>query len=133
LIEQRLLDAAEAEAVIDPNESSQKTPTSTTTTRVLADGTYATETVFSSTSAATAANLAAVKAASKPPLRALILSGDFYTGSVLASALTKLVLRFAEISSDERAINELRAEVRCFFSFLRGNRTDDGIIFSRPC
>lgn len=76
---------------------------------MLADGTYATETVFSST---IAANLEAVKAAAKPPLRALILGGDFYTGSVLASSLTKLVLRFAEISSDSRAVNELRAEVR---------------------
>ncbi|KAK4705492.1 coatomer subunit beta, partial [Phenoliferia sp. Uapishka_3] len=103
--EQRLLDAAEAETSIAETEAPK--PASTTTTRVLADGTYATETVFSST---IAANLEAVKAAAKPPLRALILGGDFYTGSVLASSLTKLVLRFAEISSDDRAVNELRAE-----------------------
>ena len=42
---------------------------------------------------------------------ALILGGDFYTGSVLASALTKLVLRFSELSSDKRKVNALRAEV----------------------
>lgn len=68
--------------------------------KVLADGTYATETAYSST---TTARLEAVRAASKPPLRsgfiiivlfalwnsrcfsALIRGGDFFTGTVLAS------------------------------------------------
>lgn len=78
-----------------------------TTTRVLADGTYATETVFSS--AADAARLEKVRAASKPPLRALILGGDFFTGSVLAATLTKLVLRYVEAASEDSA-NSVRAE-----------------------
>ncbi|KAG1887545.1 coatomer beta C-terminal region-domain-containing protein [Suillus fuscotomentosus] len=52
----------------------------------------------------------AVKAASKPPLRALILGGDFFTGSVLASALTKLVLRFDDLTDDRPKANALRAE-----------------------
>lgn len=47
-------------------------------------------------------------------LIALILGGDYYTGSVLASTLTKIVLRYAELSQDVRAVNELRAEVRHF-------------------
>jgi coatomer subunit beta len=105
---QRLLDQAEADAQL----SSEATPTANvprTTTKVLADGTYATETVYSSSSAA---KLEAVKAASKPPLRSLILGGDFYTAAVLSSTLTKLILRFSEQSKDERAVNELRAEVR---------------------
>lgn len=42
---------------------------------------------------------------------ALILNGDFYTASVLSSTLTKLVLRFNQITSDERAAHALRAEV----------------------
>jgi coatomer subunit beta len=79
-----------------------------TTTRVLADGTYATETVYTSTAAA--ARLEQVRAATKPPLRALILGGDFFTGSVLAATLTKLVMRFAESASDEQATNTVRAE-----------------------
>ncbi|KAN0059873.1 coatomer subunit beta [Thecaphora frezii] len=79
----------------------------TTTTRVRADGTYATETAFAS---ASEARLEAVKNASKPPLRSLILLGDFYTGTVLASTLVKLVLRFAELSSDTTTSNSLRAE-----------------------
>lgn len=41
---------------------------------------------------------------------ALILGGDFFTGSVLAAALTKLVLRFNGLSSDSAASNTLRAE-----------------------
>ncbi|KAI0323051.1 coatomer beta subunit [Amylostereum chailletii] len=75
--------------------------------KVLADGTYATETAYTSTATA---RLEAVKSASKPPLRTLILGGDFFTGSVLASALTKLVLRFADLSQDTKRTNALRAE-----------------------
>ncbi|PWN34402.1 putative SEC26 [Meira miltonrushii] len=77
--------------------------------RVRADGTYATETAFSSEASATA-RLDAVKNASKPPLRSLILLGDFYTATVLASTLTKLVLRYFELSSDAQSKNALRAE-----------------------
>ncbi|KAK2462886.1 hypothetical protein APHAL10511_005084 [Amanita phalloides] len=74
--------------------------------RVLADGTYATETAFSSSNG----KLEAVRAAAKPPLRTLLLGGDFFTGAALANALTKLVLRFAEQSQDDGATNVLRAE-----------------------
>ncbi|BGP14222.1 hypothetical protein JCM10213_005886 [Rhodosporidiobolus nylandii] len=119
--EQRLLDAAEAEAASaapdhlsgDASLSAPSVPV--TKTRVLADGTYATETIYSSPSSATqAASLEAVKAAAKPPLRALILGGDFYTATVLAATLVKLVMRLKEIveqeGGDRRRVNELRAE-----------------------
>ncbi len=94
--------------------------------KVLADGTYATETVFTN---AAAARLEYVKTAAKPPLRsrfslhadfeyslvnnvglALILKGDFYAGSVLSSTLTKLVLRFADLSTDAAASKTLKVE-----------------------
>ncbi|KAL0247175.1 hypothetical protein I308_104210 [Cryptococcus tetragattii IND107] len=105
--EQRLLD--EAEAADETPAEQQEQPKAITTTRVLADGTYATETVY--TSSASAARLEAVRSASKPPLRSLILGGDFFTGSVLASTLTKLVLRYSEVaSSDQQSINVLRAQ-----------------------
>ncbi|OXB35937.1 coatomer beta subunit [Cryptococcus neoformans] len=105
--EQRLLD--EAEAADETPAEQQEQPKAITTTRVLADGTYATETVY--TSSASAARLEAVRSASKPPLRSLILGGDFFTGSVLASTLTKLVLRYSEVaSSDQQSINILRAQ-----------------------
>lgn len=77
--------------------------------KVLADGTYATETALTSDSAAKA-RLEAVKAAQKPPLRQLILDGDYYLGTVLSSTLTKLVMRHSEISSDQARTNALRAE-----------------------
>lgn len=74
--EQRLLDEASAE-----DEPKEKEETSTnghahgaaTKPKVLADGTYATETAFTST---TTARLEAVKAAAKPPLRSQLFYSD---------------------------------------------------------
>lgn len=77
--------------------------------KVLADGTYATESALTSTASAKA-KLDAVKAAQKPPLRQLILDGDFYLATVLSSTLTKLVMRHSEISDDSARTNALRAE-----------------------
>ncbi|KAF2842512.1 putative coatomer subunit beta [Patellaria atrata CBS 101060] len=77
--------------------------------KVLADGTYATESALTS-SAAVKAKLEAVKAAQKPPLRQLILDGDYYLATVLSSTLTKLVMRHSEISNDTARTNALRAE-----------------------
>ena len=108
--EQRLLDEAEAaDESKGTNESAPEQPKAITTTKVLADGTYATETVY--TSNAATARLELVRAAAKPPLRSLILGGDFFTGSVLAATVTKLVLRYAEEVADDQAVNSLRAEV----------------------
>ena len=48
----------------------------------------------------------------------LILAGDFFTDAVLAAALTKLVLRFDQLETDNLKANALCAEVcdhaRCF-------------------
>lgn len=55
---------------------------------VLADGTYATETSYTSTKKAVV-----VEEENVPGLRKLILSGDFFLGSAVASTLTKLCLR----------------------------------------
>lgn len=103
--EQKLLDEAGAE----DEEKKDEVKTESTKPKVLADGTYATETAFTSVSNA---RLEAIKAAAKPPLRTLILGGDFFTGSVLSSTVTKLVLRHSELSDDQKATNALRAEVR---------------------
>lgn len=65
---QRLLDQAEADAVEAEAAKADSAPAGPkSTTKVLADGTYATETIYSAPS--NAAKLEAVKAASKPPLR----------------------------------------------------------------
>jgi coatomer subunit beta len=108
--EQRLLDEASDEHA-DPKEQvnghAKSAPTGSR--KVLADGTYATESALTTDSAA-AARLEAVKTAQKPPLRQLILDGDYYLATVLSSTLTKLVMRHSEISDDEARTNALRAE-----------------------
>ncbi|KDN39613.1 putative SEC26-coatomer complex beta chain of secretory pathway vesicles [Tilletiaria anomala UBC 951] len=73
--------------------------------KVRADGTYATETAFEQV-----AKLDPTSSSSKPPLRSLLLLGDFYTATVLASTLVKLVMHFSAVSSDTLAVNSIRAE-----------------------
>jgi coatomer subunit beta len=109
--EQRLLDNMDnGEENQDQDQiNGHPKPTPGGSRKVLADGTYATETALTSQSAA-AARLEAVKASSKPPLRQLILDGDYYLATVLSATLTKLVIRHSEISSEAARTNALRAE-----------------------
>lgn len=108
--EQRLLDeASEGIEHKDEQANGQEKHAPSGSRRVLADGTYATESALTSSSAVLA-KLEAVKAAQKPPLRQLILDGDYYLSTVLASTLTKLVMRHSEISDDLARTNALRAE-----------------------
>jgi len=108
--EQRLLEDHSSEEQADDQPNGGFKPAAPSGSRkVLADGTYATETALTSQSSA-AAKLEAVKAAQKPPLRQLILDGDYYLASVLSSTLVKLVLRHSELSSDKARTNALRAE-----------------------
>ena len=110
--EQRLLENMENEEENkeqDQQVNGHSKPTPAGSRKVLADGTYATETALTSQAAAQA-RLEAVKASQKPPLRQLILDGDYYLATVLASTLTKLVMRHAEISSEAARTNALRAE-----------------------
>lgn len=105
--EQRLLDEVPDENVEQTGTTKPSAPSGSR--KVLADGTYATESALTSESAS-AAKLEAVKAAQKPPLRALILDGDYYLASVLSSTLSKLVMRHSEISADQARTNALKAE-----------------------
>ena len=109
--EQRLLEADPDEQVEQKEQTNghAKPSAPTGSRKVLADGTYATESALTSESSANA-KLEAVKAAQKPPLRQLILDGDYYLASVLSSTLTKLVMRHSEISEDVERTNALRAE-----------------------
>ncbi len=112
--EQRLLDESgveESEGSADKPKGASNKP------RVLADGTYATETAFSTSTSSSSGTLKA-GAQNKPPLRSLILAGDFYTGASLAVALTKLVLRFCASSKDARACNELQVEAMLIMSSI---------------
>ncbi|KDR85943.1 hypothetical protein GALMADRAFT_132560 [Galerina marginata CBS 339.88] len=105
--EQRLLDEAGGDGGEEDAEKEKPKAEGGGRPKVLADGTYATESAYTSTNVA---RLEAVKTAAKPPLRTLILGGDFFTGAVLTAALTKLVLRFDEKATDKVASNVLRAE-----------------------
>ena len=109
--EARLLEEQpEGDAPLNDQVNGHSKPAQPTGSRkVLADGTYATESALTSQASANA-KLDAVKAAQKPPLRQLILDGDYYLATVLSSTLTKLVMRHSEITDDPRRTNALRAE-----------------------
>ncbi|KAK2750311.1 coatomer subunit beta [Myotisia sp. PD_48] len=107
--EQRLLDADSEPAASTQDRVNGHAKVATTRPKVSADGTYVQESALTSESAA-AAKLEAVKAAQKPPLRQLILEGNYYLATVLSSTLTKLVMRHSEVSQDKARTNALRAE-----------------------
>ena len=110
--EQRLLNNVGDDGFEEPNgeiNGTAKPSAPTGSRKILPDGTYATESALTS-EAAVKAKLEAVKAAQKPPLRQLLLDGDYYLATVLSSTLTKLVMRHAEISKDGARMNLLRAE-----------------------
>lgn len=107
--EQRALEELRDAPVSEDTNGNAKPPQASGGSRVLADGTYATESALTS-EASNKQTLEAVRAASKPPLRSLILDGDYYLASVLAATLTKLVMRHSEISGDAQRTNALKAE-----------------------
>lgn len=74
--------------------------------KILADGTYATESAFDETSTAKSKSSKQFKTA----IRSLILDGDFYLASVLSSTLVKLILRLNKVSDRKDLINALKAE-----------------------
>ena len=72
---------------------------------VLADGTYATQT----------AAVESLAGAATPNLRALVLSGDFFLGSVVSTTLTKLALRYIQSSGvDRQEVNKMHAEIMLY-------------------
>lgn len=90
--------------------------------KILADGTYATESAFSNTSPMVTSF---GKDSKKPPLRALLLNGDFFLGSVLASSLTKLILRYSEVAPSIERLNGLRTEAMLIMtSIIRLGRSE---------
>ncbi|KAJ3129431.1 coatomer subunit beta [Physocladia obscura] len=111
--EQRILEESlNAEQSVETEVKSTPTLSAPTAARrILADGTYATESAFSvvNNNAKLEAHL---KAANKPPLRGLILGGDYFVGSSLATALTKMVLRYSTLVGASRSTktNALRSE-----------------------
>ncbi|KAL3881649.1 hypothetical protein ACJMK2_028061 [Sinanodonta woodiana] len=70
---------------------------------VTADGTYASQSAFSTVAPVK-------KEVSRPPLRGYLMEGDFFVGAALATTLTKLSLRYANITKDEKKKNSFIAE-----------------------
>lgn len=70
---------------------------------VTADGTYATQSIFSTTTSSK-------KAEQKPPLRAYLMDGDFFIAASMASSLTKLAFRYLSLVKDPKKQNCFVAE-----------------------
>jgi coatomer subunit beta len=68
---------------------------------VTADGTYATQSAFSSDVKPGAGK--AKKEKDRPPLRKYLMDGDFFMGASLATTLTKLALRYSQAVKNSRA------------------------------
>ena len=106
--EMKALEDRENSSVAE-NEAKPVTPQPATrvkTRKVLADGTYASESVFTATNASPAVT----KDPTKPPLRSVIMGGDYFISTVLATSLTKLVLRLVTYRAPAEVLNSLRAE-----------------------
>ena len=101
--EQRRLEDADEQEVPEEQINGHG-PTKPAKTRLAADGTYQSESALT-------AKLETHKAAQdRPPLRQLLLDGDYYLATVLASALVKLVMRHSETSTQQEVTNALRSE-----------------------
>ncbi|XP_052810345.1 coatomer subunit beta-like [Mya arenaria] len=69
---------------------------------VTADGTYATQSAFSTVSS--------TKKEENPPLRQYLMDGDFFVGAALATSLTKLALKYVRLTNDVKKQNAFLAE-----------------------
>ncbi|XP_055609985.1 coatomer subunit beta [Uranotaenia lowii] len=83
----------------DENNSPNQISAAVPNNKVTSDGTYATQSVFSVAPIALKVE--------RPPLRQHLMEGDFFIGATLASTLTKLVLRFIELESNEKKQNRV--------------------------
>lgn len=99
--EKRQLEGYSEEA--DEDESGESSTKSKKGPVVLPDGTYATESALS-------AQTNTSDDEDSLRIRKLILAGDFYLASVLASTLVKFVLRLGRLETADKHLNALRAE-----------------------
>ena len=92
----------------DDEDDTEKAPIVSTGPVVLPDGTYATESALSVSEKVKSTSNEEKEA--RPPLRRFVLNGDFFTASVLANSIVKLVLKFEKISKNTCVTNALKAE-----------------------
>jgi len=79
--------------------------------KVTADGTYATQSAFSTSTTVS-------KTDDRPPLRRYLLEGNFYLGAVIANTLVKLCFRFNTLESDDSKQNSFGAESMLIISSI---------------
>lgn len=78
------------------------------------DGTYATQSAITETVYAKPTGPGKVVV---PPLRSLLLSGDFFLGAVLGASMTKLALKALDQEMDQVTKNLLVSQVSFFLSW----------------
>ena len=94
---------------------------------VTADGTYATQSAFTSSSNSEKKSLTGSSADSKrqPSIRTFLLDGDFFIGAALATSLCKLVIRYISLENDSTKQNRFCAEAMFIIaSILHLGRTN---------
>lgn len=76
-------------------------PSATTgsTNKVTSDGTYATQSAFSVAPI--------VKKEQRPPLRQYLMDGDFFIGTTIATTVTKLAVKFADVENNNQKVNRI--------------------------
>ena len=105
--EQRAKEEADG-SDLTTSPSSQSSPTTKAgQPKVLADGTYATETAFSSRSPVVTRRDSL--RSKRPPLRQLLLTGDYYLGASISNCLTKLSLRYADECPNPTSVNAFKS------------------------
>jgi len=87
-------------------ETEKEAPATQTRKMVTADGTYATQSVFSSA----AGEGSKIDDDKRPPLRSYLMKGDFFIGSAIGSTLTKLGLKYLDAVEDQQQHNQFCAE-----------------------
>jgi len=96
----------------EQKEAPKKEIKSSAVNRVLADGTYATQSALTESNSTSSSS----KAPTVPHLRALLLGGDFFLGSVLAATLTKLALKSMDQDIEQVTKNMVVAQVLLILS-----------------
>lgn len=94
-----IVDTEIRESTMDSSETAAVV--TSTSARVTADGTYATQSALSTTTSFID---------EKPQLRKCLLDGEFFIGAALATSVTKLSLRYNEVCQDPIAKNKLSAQ-----------------------
>ncbi|CAA3019610.1 coatomer subunit beta-1 [Olea europaea subsp. europaea] len=98
---------SEEEEAADSTKKPQVTNSTTISSKrpaILADGTYATQSAASETAFSPPTVVQGSLATGN--LRSLLLTGDFFLGAVVASTLTKLVLRLEEVQPSKVEVNK---------------------------